>query len=515
MAASTAHAKLREYRKKRDFGITPEPSGAKKPKRAPRPGCQFVVQKHAARALHYDFRLELDGVLLSWSVPKGPSFDPKTRRLAMRTEDHPLDYADFEGIIPKGEYGGGTVIVWDHGSWEPIGDARAGLKKGHIEFTLDGDKLQGRWHLIRTRPQRDREAWLLIKGDDDVADPERDIVEEAPLSVVTKRSIEQVAKEKDRVWRSNRKEDGTKAPDMFGLLRSLPLSFKLTNLDKVLYPEQNLTKGAYLAYLAVVRDWILPHLSGRPLTLVRCPEGRHKHCFFQKHAGLGTPASIKRIAIAGEDQDYLMVEDLDGLLAAAQLGALELHTWGSHYGSKGAKVEKPDVLVFDLDPDPSVGWDTVVETALAMRKHLSHLGLESLVKTTGGKGLHVVVPIAPRMEWDDAKEFTRRLVVGMERAAPTRFTTNISKAKRRGRIFLDYLRNGRGATFIAPYSVRARENATVATPITWKELEAGVDPRAFTVLTVPQRLAKMKKDPWEEYDEIAKQVISAAAKKKI
>lgn len=595
--ASSAHEKLLEYRKKRHFDVTSEPSGlepsAASPKRAPsskgadadgterqprhqparlkadeHAGNSFVIQKHAASHLHYDFRLELDGVLLSWSVPKGPSLDPKTRRLAMRTEDHPLDYANFEGIIPKGQYGGGTVVVWDRGTWtlEPEASARGGavdgreaMRKGNLTFTLHGEKLSGRWHLVRTQGRGGREAWLLFKGRDASASDTRDIVVEAPDSVLTQRSVEEVARDGDRVWNSNRNADGappgevpghahdesktprkrragkektselvakqaktgsskTKAaaPDLHELLRSIPLSFKLTNLDKILYPEQGLTKGALFAYLAVVRDFILPHIAKRPLTLVRCPAGRDKHCFFQKHASEGGPTSIKRIPISegsgtGSTEEYLMVDDLDGLLGTTQLGALELHVWGCHY----PRIEKPDVLVFDLDPDVGLGWDDVVRAAFDLRDELSSMGLESLVKTTGGKGLHVVVPFAPRWDWDIVKAFSKAVATHLEKAEPDRFTTNPLKAKRKGRIFLDYLRNGRGATFIAPYSMRARENATVSTPIAWTELESGVDPKSFTITTVPNRLMVMKKDPWKNYDTIAKQSISAAMLKRL
>jgi bifunctional non-homologous end joining protein LigD len=507
---------LKEYRAKRRFERTPEPAG-KRDRDAAGARAQtlsFVIQKHAARSLHYDFRLELDGVLLSWSVPKGPSLSTKEKRLAMRTEDHPIEYAGFEGVIPEGEYGAGAVVVWDRGGWIPEGDAKEGLARGRLTFELRGHKLRGKWHLVRTRPQRNREAWLLIKSHDERASDERDIVADRPRSVLSRRTIEQVAKQRDRIWRSNRKQDGgrnARGPDLHATLRSLPLSYQLTNLDKVLYPENSLTKGELIAYLAVVRDWILPHVAGRPLTLVRCPEGRHKQCFFQKHANKGVPEAVKRIPIEenGATETYMLVDELDGLLALAQLGALELHTWGCHY----ERLERPDVLVFDLDPAPELAWDVVVSAAFALRERLRAIGLESLVKTTGGKGLHVVAPVAPRLDWEAFKSFAKAVVVEMERAEPSRYTTNPRKAHRRGKVFLDYLRNGRGATFIAPYSVRAREYATVATPITWEELEKGVDPARFTVATIPRRLATLKRDPWIDYGKLAQQAIRLNARR--
>jgi bifunctional non-homologous end joining protein LigD len=538
---ATPTAKLREYRAKRRFDVTPEPSGddaatarakAKPAKSKEAAGLGYVIQKHAASHLHYDFRLELDGVLLSWSVPKGPTLDPGTRRLAMRTEDHPLDYADFEGIIPAGQYGGGTVIVWDRGTWTPESDPAAAVKKGRLTFDLHGEKLRGRWHLVRTRPQGAKEAWLLFKGNDDHASTTRDIVAERPESAITGRTIDDVKAAPDRVWQSNREEkkaaptlkqrvaDKARAKkparepsELESLVASLPVGFPLTNLGKILYPETGTTKAALIAYLAVVSEAMLPYVANRPLTLVRHPDGRGTKGFFQKHMKDGTPTVVKPVAIAeddGTESTYMQVDDLAGLVALAQMGTLEIHTWGAH----ADKVERPDLLVFDLDPDEGLGWSAVVDGAVALRTRMAELGLESWVKTTGGKGLHVVAPVERRIEWDDFKAFAKGLVESMESAAPKLYTTNMAKAKRRGKIYLDYLRNGRGATFIAPYSPRNREGATVATPITWKELEAGVDPRSFTIESVPKRLAALKKEPWVDMLE-AKQAITAKARREV
>src|SRR4051812_10787049 len=331
--ARRANEKLAKYRSMRDFKLTAEPSGAGAARSA---GNSFVIQQHAARRLHYDFRLELDGVLLSWSVPKGPSLSPSERRLAVRTEDHPLGYADFEGIIPKGQYGGGTVCVWDRGTWTPEGDAREGMKRGRLTFSLDGHKLHGKWHLVRTKPTEKQETWLLFKSRDEAANENADIVADKPESVITGRTLDQIASDADRVWQSNRSPEltpmekrakriseagrstkaaandetnprknlyrnareaneankrarakGTEPPalrgasgDVTALVKQLPLGFELTNLDKVLYPEQGVTKAQLIAYLAVAAEWMLPQLANRPLTLVRCPEGRHKPCFF-------------------------------------------------------------------------------------------------------------------------------------------------------------------------------------------------------------------------------------------
>ncbi len=525
-------AKLATYRAKRDFDLTAEPSGDAPAK--PHAGHGYVIQKHAASRLHYDFRLELDGVLLSWSVPKGPSLAPTERRLAVRTEDHPLDYADFEGIIPAGQYGGGTVVVWDRGTWEPEGDAQAAMAKGRLTFTLHGDKLRGRWHLVRTKAQGKQEAWLLFKGRDAAADDELDIVADQPASVISGRTIDEVAADTEhRVWQSNRAEkpgkpvakraapaktppangEAAASSDVATLLAQLPLGFPLTSLDKILYPGQGLTKAQLLGYLAVAADRMLPHVAGRPLTLVRCPRGQGKPCFFQKHLGSGTPKPVHELAIAGEDEPYMVVHDMPGIVALAQMGSLEIHTWGSRLpdfagadlppaGSDAERrrgsIEHPDVLVFDLDPDVGLAWDRVALAAFDLRKRLAARGLESFVKTTGGKGLHVCVPITPAGDWGEIKAWTKAFAEELEGDDPKAYTSNMAKTARKDRIFIDYLRNGRNATFIAPYSPRARPGAPVSTPITWEELAAGIDPAGFDILTVPARIGALA-DPWLRY----------------
>ncbi len=507
MARRGAAEKLAKYRSMRDFTKTAEPSGARAPRAG---GGLYVIQKHAARRLHYDFRLELDGVLLSWAVPKGPSLSPTERRLAVRVEDHPLDYADFEGIIEKGEYGAGTVEVWDRGTWRPDGDPHEAMRRGRLTFELDGEKLRGRWHLIRTRPQGNQEGWLLFKGRDDAANENLDILAKRPESAASGRTIEQIANDSDRVWRSNHAEANTaRSDDVAELVKQLPLGFPLTNLDKVLYPEQGITKAQLIAYLAVVSEWMLPQLANRPLTLVRCPEGRHKQCFFQKKILAGSPKPIGTVKLREDDGslvDYMKVTDMPGLVGLAQLGTLEIHTWGCH----ADKVERPDIMVFDLDPDAGMHWDRVALAALETRRRLGDLGFTSFVKTTGGKGLHVCAPIKRTIDWDNFKAFTKAFADKMATDEPKLYTSNVTKAARKGRIFVDYLRNGRNATFITPYSPRARLNAPVAAPITWDELAHGIDPASFTTRTVPARLATLSSDPWRGIDKIDQSITAAA-----
>ncbi len=849
---------LDTYRRKRSFEETPEPAGTV---RRSAVGRLFVVQKHAASHLHYDFRLELDGVLVSWAVPKGPSYDPSERRLAVHVEDHPLDYADFEGVIPKGQYGGGTVMLWDRGEWTVQDEAQKGLAKGQLKFFLDGEKLRGGWTLVRMggRSNEDgKENWLLIKERDgterDASAP--DVTEEeSARSVASGRTMDEIARDRDRVWHSPEagvdeerleelperrlpavgslkaelatlvdeppsgdawlheiKFDGYRLfgvlsggnvklvtrggkdwterfPDteaavrelpahdavldgevvvldesgvsdfqrlqnaldrpgsgliyyVFDLLHldgrdvsSLPLeerkalleelvgsasgtaagrirysdhvrgngeafyreacehglegivskradraysggrgrdwlktkclleqefvivgytdpsgsrtglgallvgyqaeggltlagkvgtgfdertlreltgrlepmrrktapvvnpprgaaargvhwvrpellaqvaftewtkdgslrhpSFKglredkspsevvreepqdpedaavagqeepvnedeatshftipdlsgvrvrLTSPDRVLYREQGLTKGELAAYYALVSERMLPFLADRPLTLVRCPAGTEGDCFYQKHAAESVPEAVKRIPIQEQRKtaEYLYVDSVEGLVSLVQIGVLEIHAWGARID----RLERPDLLVMDLDPGPNVQWSAVVEAAVALRDRLEGLGLRTFPKSTGGKGVHVVAPLVRRSDWDELKGFARALAAEMAGRWPDRYTDTASKAEREGRIYVDYLRNARGATAILPYSTRARDGAPVAVPITWRELEASDEPIRYTVRSLPDRLRRLRRDPWEGYGSV-RQSITVGMKKEL
>ena len=838
---------LTEYKRKRNFRQTPEPEGA-----APRDHggetLSFVIQKHAARRLHYDFRLELDGVLKSWALPKGPSLDPGEKRLAVHVEDHPLEYGGFEGIIPKGQYGGGTVLLWDRGIWRPADpDPMRAYEKGTLKFALDGEKLHGNWALVRMggkAAQERHENWLLIKERDEEARPQsgRAVVEDNPLSVASRRSIAEIAADRDRVWETKAdagvhperiagarqgpipdhpkaqlatqvehapdgpewlheiKYDGYRLlaridhgrvrlftrsaldwtekfpaladafaalpvasavidgeivalekdgrtsfdhlqdkiakggtetlffyafdllyldgwdldgaaledrkaalaqlipPDAEGMLRyseheigrgpdffrlacrfglegivskrrdkpyrpgrssswvkakcvnreelvvigftdptgrrqgfgSLLLGYydrggglhyagrvgtgfddqqlaelrarlgplerpdapaplpdgiswkgvhwtapalvaeirfagwttdgilrqssflglredkspeevvretiaaspgdtppveqrardgsaliegvRLTNPDRVLYPDCGVTKLDLAHYYAAIADWVLPHLVHRPLSLLRCPDGLESPCFFQKHIGTGLPEAVKRVELAKKSgrETSLVIEDLAGLLSLVQMSVLEFHPWGSTVD----KIEAPDRTTFDLDPDTELPWERVAEAALEMRDLLAGFGLESFVKTTGGKGLHVVVPLTPRLGWSEVKAFTRAVAMLLASRYPQRYTAVQSKRAREGRIYIDYLRNSRGATAVAAYSARARPGAPVSTPLFWEEAERAVRPEGFTVAMVPGRLAALKSDPWAQIAEI-RQSITAATRRKL
>ena len=829
---------LQRYKQKRDFTITPEPAG--KMERAGKQ-LRFVIQKHAARRLHYDFRLELDGTLKSWAVPKGPSLDPADKRLAVHVEDHPMSYGNFEGVIPEKQYGAGQVIVWDHGWWQPIGDARAGYRKGNLKFELAGEKLQGHWALVRMhgRPDEKADNWLLIQENDETALPGEGekVVQEQPQSVLSGRTIDDIkegrraaaslptprkkkAAEKkpetsaklaagtrsafpeqveaqlatlvDKApageWAYEVKFDGYRLlcrlngkkvalftrnqndwtasfPEIAAALRRLPVKnawldgeacvmddkglsrfgklqqylageskaapilmvfdvlfldgrdlrelpleqrkeilkqllagqpdesplrysdhlvstgseaqvqackiglegligkrlgsvysgrrtqdwiklkcrqrqefviggytppggsrtgfgslllgvhdkdgslryagrvgtgfnenslrnmlermqavasdispfaevprdqrvrgtqwlkptlvaeitfaeltedglvrqgvfeglredkpaqaigiekpqavatraapkklpakpkpqaskageIRISHPERIVYTEDGITKLDIVNYLEFMAERLLPYIADRPLSLVRCPGGAASACFFQKHADEKEIQGVEIVTIEDSHgpMPYMVANTADALRGLAQMNTLELHAWNA----KAGDIERPDMFVIDLDPDAGLAWEHVTEAAALVRKLLDHLGLESFLKTTGGKGLHAVVPIVPQRDWDEVKEFTRMIALRLVEAFPDRFTANVSKARRKGKIFIDYLRNGRGSTSIAPFSLRARPGATVAVPVPWEFLESDMQSSSFTLRNV-EALLKKRKDPWADY----------------
>jgi bifunctional non-homologous end joining protein LigD len=860
---------LERYHEKRNFRQTPEPRG--KVARSAAPRLRFVIQKHAARRLHYDFRLELDGVLKSWAVPRGPSLDPAEKRLAVHVEDHPLDYGDFEGIIPPKQYGAGKVLLWDQGVWTPEGDPEKAYRKGHLKFQLTGRKLHGSWSLIRMggAAEEGKENWLLVKGHDEFvrSGQAAEITELMPESVASGREIAaigtgeapagraienipgarkkampemlkpqlaslvdapptggdwlyeskydgyrmlaRIAGKRARLYTRNGndwtgklgglaqalarlpvkegwldgeivvlKPDGTSdfqalqngfeagsdagivyylfdAPHLdgydlthsplierkrlleerlrdaepalrysdhveaegeafyeqacrvglegiiakrrdggyvstrsktwvkvkcrreqevviggysepagsrqaFGALligvydekgdlhyagkvgtgfsdRSLhslhkrmrpleiatppfvdpptgaeargvhwlkpqlvaeisfaewtqegivrqasfkglredkparqvvrevagrgvdddtaplpaprkrpavaarkrppPMShevvateagsrgaaqkkngsvviggIKLTNPERVLYPERELTKLALARYYESVAEWILPHLKNRPLTLVRCPEGHTKQCFYQKHIGENAPQAIEQVEIEESKgvELYPVANSLSAVIGLVQMGVLEIHTWGSSTDA----LERPDRMIFDLDPDVGLPWSQVVEAAQLTRALLTELGLKSFLKTTGGKGLHVVVPIQRKLGWDEVKGFSQAVAQHMTRAIPQRFTDKLPKREREKKIFIDYLRNGRGATAIAAFSTRAKPAAPVSVPLAWDELSVDLKSDYFNLENVGARLKHLREDPWADYWK-TRQSITAQMKRKL
>jgi bifunctional non-homologous end joining protein LigD len=414
---------LQTYRAKRDFDRTPEPRGSKVASRAR--GGAFVVQKHAARHLHYDFRLELDGVLVSWAVPKGPSLDPSVKRLAMHVEDHPLEYGGFEGVIPQGEYGGGTVMVWDKGSWIPRGDPIADYRDGRLKFTLRGKKLKGSWMLIRTRGYESkgdggRESWLLIKEADEYARAGDGSILETD-SVVSGRSLEEIAKgsrkraerrssetrdETVRARPAPRKRRQSEKPEAAETQPNDEIAgIKLSNPDKLYFPEAGLTKRDLALYYERVAPWILPHIERRPLSLVRCPDGWTKQCFYQKHADRSVHDAVTRVEVPESTgpATYFSANSAAALVALVQWGVIELHPWAA----RSPRLERPDRLIFDFDPDASLPWDTLVTAVHELRAVLAEMHLIGFLKTTGGKGLHVVLPIRATLTWEERNPSAR------------------------------------------------------------------------------------------------------------
>ncbi len=473
-------AKLNAYNRKRNFTRTLEPEGMTEDAEE---GLKFVVQHHLARREHYDFRLEWDGALLSWAVPKGPSYDTRDKRLAVRVEEHPLEYRNFEGTIPKGEYGGGVVMLWDEGHWEPSGDVADGLREGMLKFLLKGRRLKGKWALVRLKGKagETKDNWLLVKEKDAYAQT-GDGISAFTTSIRTGRTMTEIETgEAERAMKAN--------------ADSIMIEgIKITNPDKVIFADLKITKGDVIRYYAKVAERMLPYVSHRILSIVRCPKGIAQTCFYKKHPGPGS-RGIVTIPVSssdGETDDYFYIDNPSGLIYEAQMGTLEFHIWGSRVD----ELEKPDLMVFDLDPDEGMDLGRVRQGVRDMKNILAELSLNSYLKTSGGKGYHVVVPLKPAVSWDVFYDFARRIARVMEEKWPDRYTSNVRKAKRTNKIFIDWIRNGRGATSIAPYSLRARKGAGVSMPIAWGELDT-VAPDGVNMAEALRRISGG--DPWQDF----------------
>ena len=515
---------LEAYRAKRDFTITPEPSGLEDRPVKPSEHRRFVIQKHDATRLHYDLRLELGGVFKSWAVTRGPSLDPGEKRLAVEVEDHPLPYGDFEGTIPDDEYGGGTVMIWDRGFWAPetVTPIQQSLDKGELKFLLAGEKLQGSWVLVRLKGKHNEKKtnWLLIKHKDEWATPGQDDIQDKDKSVASGRGLDQIAQGRGRgaapfmtegpaaqpaaVWNqveASRKSRLAKAATPPPKTVEFP---KLTHPKRILWPDTAFSKQILAEYLMGIAPWLIDHIYGRPCSLLRAPEGIGGQTFFQRHA-MGVAGQPKTVLVDRDHEPYLQLDDAQTIVTMAQISVIEFHPWNC----APFQPEIPGRLVFDLDPAPDVAFTDVVDTARELHTRLTKLGLVPFCKTTGGKGLHVVVPLDPdpATDWAQGKLFANTVCSQMEADSPKRYVTNMAKAKRPGKIFLDYLRNTSKATAVAPLSPRARAGAPVSMPVTWAQVRKGLDPAKFTIETAPKQLKASR--AWEDYGSASRSLAAA------
>ncbi len=466
---------LKTYNQKRNFKKTKEPVGKKETSKKK---LRFCVQHHLARKDHYDFRLEWKGTLKSWAVPKGPSYNPKDRRLAIQVEDHPISYRNFEGTIPKGEYGGGTVMLFDEGYWEPLGNPSKDFQNGSIKFILYGSRLKGKWTLVRFK----EDNWLLIKEKDDAY--MFNSILEYDTSIKTGRTMEEIANRTKPYPKNSKKEKRVEG-------------IKISNGEKVIFPKPKITKMDIVTYYNKVGKRMLPFVENRILSTIRCPEGTKGECFFKKHFDTNSDG-MGSILLSSDNEkrkDYYYIKDITGIIQEVQMNGFEFHIWGSRVPT----INAPDVLVFDLDPDEGLSFGKVREGVKDLKSILDEIGLVSFLKTSGGKGYHVVVPTKKLKTWKKTREFCKNIAELMETKWPDKYTSNIRKEARKGKIFIDWVRNTKGATSVAPYSLRVRKKASVSMPIKWSELDK-IKPDEITMEEAVKRLKR--KDPWEKFYEV-------------
>jgi bifunctional non-homologous end joining protein LigD len=511
--------KLAAYRRKRDFTRTPEPAGDEAAGGSA--GARFVVQRHRARRLHYDLRFEIDGVLASWAVPKGPTLDPAARRLAVHVEDHPIEYLHFEGVIPSGEYGGGDVIVWDTGTWEPVhtDDPAAAVAAGELHAEVHGDKLRGRLVLVR-RGSGDggSDDWMLLHKRDEHAvdgwDPE-----DHPRSVLSGRTNEEVKADPDRMWRSDApaaEAEVSLLPDPLpddaieeleamgkqGTWEVFGRKVRVTNLDKVLFPAPThgqsppVTKRELLAYAATIAPVSLPYLEGRALNLHRYPNGAGSKGFWHKqvpdHAPQWLPRWDNPEADKGETTTYLVVDEPAALVWVANFGALEWHPWTS----RTEAMHEPTYALVDLDPGEKTSWEDLLTLARLHRTALDHVGVLGRPKVTGRRGIQIWIPVAAGYSFDDTRAWVERLSRTVGQVVPELVSWKWEVKARKGLARLDYTQNAINKTLVAPYSTRPAAGAPVSVPISWDELDdPDLHPDRWTIRTVLDRLAS-RGDPF-------------------
>jgi bifunctional non-homologous end joining protein LigD len=503
---------LETYQQKRDFSKTPEPKG----KVARTDKHRFVCQEHHASNLHFDFRLEIGGVLKSWSLKKGPSMDPEVRRLAIPTEDHPVEYLTFQGDIPKGNYGAGQHRIWDEGNYKLLDgdDAEQQFEKGKLKIELDGKKLKGVFNLFRLGG---REQWLMVKGKDEFADddwqlelllPNKDgstVITDESNKTNSKRASGPSTKERRSVTKMPaRPAKGETLPTLSALLKRKDLkgdhrvkvgkyALSLTSLDRVYWPDEGYTKADLLRYYTEVAPYILPYLKNRPLIMKRYPTGIRGISFHQ-HDVDEVPEFVRTVELEAEDEigkhmvDYVICDNLETHLYVANLGAIERHPWHSTV----KKLDRPTWFVFDMDPGEKVEFETICEVAVSARDVIADMGLESYAKTSGSRGVHVYVPIKPEYTYEQIADLASAIAKTVADENPKAATVERGKAKRKKeQIYVDHLQNAYGKSVVAPYSVRPKKGATVSAPVDWKEVEKGTI--TIADFTIKNMLARLKK----------------------
>lgn len=437
--------KLTKYNSKRNFNKTKEPIGKLSKKRKK---LTFCIQHHLARKDHYDLRLEHNKTMPSWAIPKGPSYNPNDKRLAIKVEDHPLSYKTFEGTIPKGEYGGGTVMLFDIGTYEIIK-----YEKNLIKAIFHGQRLKGMWTLTHFKDNN----WLLIK-DKDYFKNYIDI-KKYKRSIKTNRTMQEIT--------NNEKKK----------------TITITNPSKKIIG--NITKQQIYSYYEKIAPRMMPYLENRLISTIRAPYGTTKEVFYKKHLE-NSHGFLEKLG------NYYYILDTIALLSEVQMNSYEFHIWGSN----ASKNNYPNMMVFDFDPDEKLPLKTLRLGIKYLKEILDNLNLKSFLKTSGGKGYHVVIPFRTKITWKKFYKISEDIANILVNTYPDIFTTNIRKENRHNKIFIDYLRNQKSATSVAPYSIRLKKNAPISMPISWQELDK-IKPNEITINNVFKRLKK--KDPWEDY----------------
>ena len=437
--------KLTKYNIKRNFNKTKEPIGklSKKSKKL-----TFCVQHHLARKDHYDLRLEHNKTMPSWAIPKGPSYNPNDKRLAIKVEDHPLSYKTFEGTIPKGEYGGGTVMLFDIGTYEIIK-----YEKNLIKVIFHGQRLKGMWTLTHFKDNN----WLLIK-DKDYFKNYIDI-KKYKRSIKTNRTMKEIANNEKKI------------------------TITITNPSKKIIG--NITKQQIYSYYEKIAPRMMPYLENRLISTIRAPYGTTKEIFYKKHLE-NSHGFLEKLG------NYYYILDTIALLSEVQMNSYEFHIWGSN----ASKNNYPNMMVFDFDPDEKLSLETLRLGVKYLKEILDNLNLKAFLKTSGGKGYHVVIPFRTKITWKKFYKISEDIANILVNTYPDIFTTNIRKNNRHKKIFIDYLRNQKSATSVAPYSIRLKKNAPISMPISWQELDK-IKPNEITINNVFKRLKK--KDPWEDF----------------